>query len=128
MARFTEDHLALTDEQLCTAIAHLAIPWYINFYVGWKISPFNKNILTYERMTLDRTDFFKEIFLLAGNTVSEETLSELIENAMKGKTRLNVGIVGRGEKVPKEAKAHIERLCSYYPNIDFSEIGVTRKD
>jgi hypothetical protein len=127
MARFTEDHLALTDEQLHIAIAHLAIPWYINFYVGWKLSPFNKNIFTYERMTLNHIDFFKEIFLLAGNTVREETLSELIGNAMKGKTRLNVGRVGRGDKVPGEAKAHIERLCSYYPNIDFSEIGVLKK-
>lgn len=126
MAKIFDTHLNLTDEELYSVVVDLFVPWYINFFVGWKISPLTKIIVNYEEMLKNELSFFKKIFSACEMVFSDEEIRNMIDETKKNSkhNKLNKGVVGRGNQIPVETKNKIVKLCSYYPNIDFSEIGI----
>jgi hypothetical protein len=120
-----EEHLKLADEQLYSIIADLLAPWYISFYVSWKMSSIEPLIIKYEDMINDPENYFKKIFDAVDINITSKDTTELIGKAQGKYNRFNKGIKGRGDSVPPEVKKHIERLASHYPTVDFSDIGIS---
>ena len=124
-AVINEEHIKLADEQLYRVIADLIAPWYINFYVGWKMSSIEPLIVKYEDMIDNPENYFKKIFDAVDINITSKDLTEFIGEAQSKHTRFNKGIKGRGRSLPPEVKKHIKRLASHYPSVDFSDIGIS---
>lgn len=123
LAYFLPEHPALPDDELESAIVRLAIPWYIHFYVSWKQCP-NATWITYEEATGDTVGTVEKI-LQRGNTgFNRATIEQAVNAANPSKDRRNVGERGRGEMLSPENREIIKRYRSFYPDIDFSLIGL----
>jgi len=124
-AVINEEHIKFTDEQLYRVIADLVMPWYINFYVGWKMSSIEPLIVRYEDMIDNPENYFKKIFDVVDVNITSKEIAECIGKVQSEKTLLNKGIKGRGRSLPPEVKKHVKRLASHYPSVDFSDIGIS---
>jgi hypothetical protein len=54
-------------------------------------------------------------------------MSRSIEDARDAKPRFNQGKSGRGARFGEERLARVERLAAFYPDVDFSPIGIARQ-
>ena len=114
----SSDILKLPEDEFHIAIA-LVIPWYINFYVGWQYASVDRILITYEQLK-NNPENTVEIFIHCGCRISKEEIKNCLSEAGKSRTRMNKVIeVGRGNLIPEAAKAQVEKLCSYYPEIGF---------
>ncbi|MGU3363082.1 hypothetical protein ACLBWX_22490 [Methylobacterium sp. M6A4_1b] len=105
---FEEHFKQMASAERLEAVADLAAPWYVNFYVSWYRSK-PECIVRYEDVIL-KNDLRKVESILQRKIVTEE------KNVAP--TRFNVGIEGRGDAI----KDRISRLFKYYPDVDFSPI------
>lgn len=127
IAYFDDGIARLPMEDRVNAAMDLAIPWCINFYVSWwRARP--EAIATYEDLILGgpvrQSSHLRSIGL---NTEIAEVIAAH-EMTKAQHTRLNVGVAGRGLKfVNFLRRRHVERLASYYPDVDFSLIGIGKK-
>lgn len=120
-------------EERLRATVLFCAPFYIQFYVSWwraEKSGFPVCWVSYEEMLSDKTGFFERIIEFCDIPL-EERLSESIAkcdvksgNRIKNANRFNVGIAGRGEQIDGELRQHIHGLCSFFPEVDFSLIGI----
>lgn len=118
-----EEHKHYSDSELEAMIVYLAIPWYVNFYVSWQQAP-EKLLITYENMIDDTVGTFRKISDYAGLELDQNQIDQALRANEAGTSRLNVGKVGRGDALSSESKAVIRRYRGFYPNIDFSPIGL----
>lgn len=118
-----ESHKSLSDEELDAMIAHVVIPWYINFYVSWQQAP-EKLMVTYNDMVGDTAGTLGKVVSYLGLTFDDEQIGQVLAPRAGGQDRFNVGQVGRGEGLSEESKAVIRRFRSFYPEIDFSPVGL----
>lgn len=120
----TDYHNDLSDDELETLIVHMAIPWYINFYVSWHECP-SALWVTYQELTEDGSGVIERILRHVGR---EEILRSQIEDALEKREanadRVNIARAGRGESLSEENKMLIRQYCSFYPHIDFSRVGI----
>lgn len=105
------------------------VPWYFSFYVSWyKEKEEGKKIqllwLDYEDVTIHLEDKYNEIMTFL-NLSEYEKDSTKISNLLNGnKKNFNKGIVGRGTTLTENQKQKISSFCKYYPDVDFSPIGI----
>lgn len=120
-------------EERLRATVLFCAPFYIQFYVSWwraERAGFPVCWVTYEEMLSDKPAFFEKIVEFCGMPV-EDRLSDSIAECdvrsgkrIKNANRFNVGVAGRGKQIPEDLKEHILGLCSFFPEIDFSLIGI----
>lgn len=110
-------------EEMYSFLVDMAVPWYIHFYVSWQKANTGL-IVRYEDLVADPRAELKRVLTYAKLPRSEEILDSTLEKVEGVKTRKNVGKFGRGERLSKELKDKIKRLSSYYPDVDFSPIGL----
>lgn len=104
-------------------IIDLALPWYINFYVSWSTTSIKPHWVTYEDLTSNSTNTIQDVLNYCDVPANSTEIENAISSVSKSKTRFNKGIGGRGKEELSDAQiARIQRLCQYYPNIDFSPI------
>ena len=126
--RFTE--LSKTDQY--DFIIELGIPWYFNFYVSWQVAESSKNIktcwLTFEDVVQDWVKAIRTVVNFYAIEKNETEIEKAIERTgqlNKKKTRLNKGIIGRGQtELTSAQKEKIRKFARFYPWIDFSKIGI----
>ena len=108
-------HTTLDDATLELMIARLAIPWYINFYMGWRQVPGVK-FVTYEALIAEPDRTIREVLEFAGADVpsSDVTLALRRVRALE-ESRLNVGVVGRGAALRPETISAVLDLIDFYP-------------
>lgn len=123
IAYFLPDHPSLPDDELESAIVRLAIPWYIHFYVSWRHCP-DAIWVTYEEATQQTADVVERIFARSHQKPDRATIEAAIGTSDPSKDRRNVGRSGRGHELSEENKEIIRRYRSFYPDIDFSLIGL----
>lgn len=117
-------HLELSDNELDSFIVDIMIPWYLSFFVSWK-SCEDACFFSYEELVEGKQElFFTRLFEVVGFEISDEDIKLALEKANNKFTRFNVGITGRGKMLSKANKQKLLNLCSHYPNINFSQIGV----
>lgn len=123
VAYFLPEHPSLPDDELESAIVRLAIPWYIHFYVSWTHCP-NATWVTYEEATQNTAAAIEKILRNSHRRFDRATIEKAVNAANPEKDRKNVGRAGRGASLSEENKDIIRRYRSFYPNIDFSPIGL----
>lgn len=118
-ARLLPHHKDLRDDVLDEAIVRLAIPWYINFYVGWRLAG-NAPIYEYSQYTTDPAHVIGEIMEHAGCAMPQQAIEDALRHVNKEKVaQFNVGIAGRGSQLGDEAKqALLKMINTYEPFID----------
>lgn len=105
-------------------VASMVMPWYFNFFVSWH-NCFDKVQVSYEELIKDPLKVVQIICKEWHIKVSEKDVANAVDRAGTMHTRKNVGIAGRGNKLPEECRNHIKELTAYYSGIDFSEIGIS---
>lgn len=100
-------------------IIDMIIPWYFRFFVSWW---HNKDMVMwcrFEDMINNREKFFQEIInhfeLPKVRDIQSEPVSTL---------RFNKGIMGRGQELKDFHKDKIRAKASFYPDVDFSSLGL----
>ena len=113
-AFFDESHLAMSNSDFEEAIVSLAIPWYLNFYAGWKAAG-DVPIYDFDDYTGDPVRVMREILARASVKISESEAVAALDQVQKTKTRFNVGETGRGKLLSDAAKDSLSRLLDHYP-------------
>lgn len=113
-----------------TLIQHLG-PWYIQFYVSWKLAEQKGELsplwVRYEDMIPNKEDTLKSVADFCGLGASDADLAAAIvaTDGDKEKTRFNKGVAGRGaEAFSDEQHEMLRSLTRPFPSIDFSPIGL----
>lgn len=119
-----EAMLQWPEDALHDFLVDMALPWYMHFYVSWWKAE-NRLLVTYEDLVSDPRREVSRIARFGRLGWDDEVFSAVLEKVQGGgSTRKNVGQAGRGEALTEDARARIRRFCSYYPDVDFSPIGV----
>jgi hypothetical protein len=107
----------------------MGFQWYISFYASWyaaqKLSLVEPLWVTYEDMITYPERSFKEMTSFLGVPKGSSEINSAIEVAMKGSIKYNKGVIGRGKaNMTVEQMDRIRHYASFYPNVDFSLIGI----
>jgi hypothetical protein len=116
------------DRQL-DAVIDLAVPWYLNFYASWFTARHKGEVgflwVDYELLSRDPAGQLRRTIEYLGLSRCDEEIQAALDHAVGAVTRLNVGRAGRGaDLLSPEQKQRISRLRTYYPQVDFSPIGL----
>jgi hypothetical protein len=103
-------YLAMPDQARYQYMIQYALPWYINFYLGWK--ELRAPIFRYEDMASDRVRFFNDMIATIAGHVDRERLAAILESgSISGATRGNVGRKGRSaELFSEETRERLEQF------------------
>lgn len=116
-ACFYEHHKDLPDDVLEEAIVRLAIPWYINFYVGWRRAG-DVPIYDYARYTSEPATVIGEILAHAGCPIDPNSIESALSSVHKEKVaQFNVGVSGRGSQLGPGAKAQLLSMIDFYKEL-----------
>ena len=111
-----KQHLGRDRAELEHMIAMLAIPWYINFYMGWRSSKVAR-IFMYEDFIADPDKAIGEMLAFASIPASTAQIAAGLEAARSKGSRINVGKAGRGMDLKPETVAMIMDMVAAYPEI-----------
>ncbi len=117
-------------------IIELGLPWYFNFYVAWYEASSSKSIETlwmkYEEVIADWGAALEAVSQFYGMDKSKQEITVSLEQTremQKQKTRLNVGVSGRGlNSLTEQQKERIVSMARFYPWVDFSMIGIEKDE
>lgn len=123
MAYYTREMRNWSDEQMLDFLVDMVAPWYIHFYVSWQYHP-KRLQLSYERLRADPTGCMTDILRFAGHSATSEEIEAAVATAKQQPIRLNKGVTGRGAAFSEDHRQRVARLAGYYPDIDFSPIGL----
>ncbi len=122
MAYVTTAMRAWPEDRLYAFIADMIIPWYLNFYLNW-FNAGDVKFLTYEDLLANPKAVLRGVAEHVGLPLSDESLDAAVE-AAQARVPRNVGVAGRGERLPAAVKERIRHLASYYEDCDFSRLGL----
>ena len=128
----TKDFYQHSDETKMNIIVDLIIPWYFKFYVSWHYAEQTGKAdvlwITYEEMVQDKRLYFSKILNYCGVKFDETCLDKITNVPRDSSSRYNKGVVGRGKAMLSGAQQErIRRMASYYPEVDFTRIGITQE-
>ncbi|TNE29745.1 MAG: hypothetical protein EP346_05185 [Bacteroidetes bacterium] len=129
-AGFMNDEIwsKMDDEAKFSFVVDMIIPWYFNFYAGWMTSPLRQegkvHLITYQDLKEDFGGVIKGIFNFMDEPLSDDKLNNALSASNQANTRKNKGVSGRGSGLSPELKDRIRLYASYYPNVDFSPLGL----
>lgn len=107
-------HAAMDDARLEEMIVRLALPWYLNFYMGWRRAP-DTLLVEYEDLAQRPAATAARVLAFAGVAVSAADIQAAVAEASGSHSRLNVGVKGRGARLrPRTLHALLE-LLDFYP-------------
>lgn len=108
-------------------------PFYVQFYVSWRRADASGHDVcwrTYEELLADKHAFFSRVldfYRIPREGRLQESIARLdvrpsqpIDNA----NRFNVGVSGRGGLIPADLRSYVLDLCGFFPEVDFSRMGV----
>ena len=108
-------------------IVDMVAPWYFNFYAGWFASDIVRNktayVCHYENLKRDPCGELLKICEHFGLPRFHLKAQAAVDQAATQRTRLNKGIIGRGERLTNAQKTSLARMRDYYSGIDFSAAG-----
>lgn len=108
-------HQSLSDDALEQAIARLALPWYLNFYMSWR-DVRSVKLVTYDDL-LDQPRETVASICAQANIGAEATVIDRAIAGTKGQmTRFNQGQRGRGQMLSQKTTDLILDLLSLYPS------------
>ena len=115
-AYFTPEHAKLSDAELEECIVNLVIPWYLNFYLGWKQCK-KSRIFFYNDLLENPEAVMTSIFEMAGINPAKKDIQNALDITRHKNTRLNVGVSGRGKQLTPKAAEALIKLLDWYPEL-----------
>ncbi len=113
--------LRRSDDEIDLFVAHHLMPWYFNFAVGWIDSPFPT--MTYEQIFSDVSEGAAALLGRLDIDIDQTRLDRALASLDGRKTRLNVGVMGRGASLSDAAKNHLTLLAGHYSHHDLRPLG-----
>lgn len=123
MGYFSEEMRTWPPARIVDFLVEMVVPWYFNFYVCWLQCPYALTV-TYEELTADPADILKRVVDFAKLPYTAVDLEAAIRAAGGKNTKKNQAVVGRGANLPKSAHQKIAGYAKFYPNTDFSRMGL----
>ena len=128
----TEEFLSLSPSRQLDFVIDMVVPWYITYYVSWAQAEKEKHIrflwVVYDELVADWGAGVRRVLDFLGMEKSDSAIARAIEITRakpKEQTRLNVGVPGRASTLLSSSqRERIVRLTEYYPNVDFTRIGI----
>ena len=129
----TGDFLSFSPSRQLDFVIDMVVPWYITYYVSWCHAEKQKQIqflwAAYEELVADLHAGVRRILDFFGMQKPDAAIVRAIETTRakpKEQTRLNVGVPGRAYTLLSDSqRERIVRLMQYYPNVDFTRIGIS---
>ncbi|MDQ0391710.1 uncharacterized membrane protein YkvA (DUF1232 family) [Labrys monachus] len=110
-------HVDRSNSDIERMVATLAIPWYVNFYMGWR-GKRDARIVLYEDLIAAPEKTVCDILDYAGIAVRDEQVAAGVARASTGGgARLNVGVAGRGRSLDPGTVSLIMDMLAMYPEI-----------
>lgn len=120
--------LVRDDDEMLDFLVDVAAAWYVQFFAGWMraaASEVDLLVLDYETVTADTALAIESVCRHVGDpTPPTPVIAQSIEEARDANPRFNEGTSGRGARFGDERSARVERLAAFYPDVDFSPIGI----
>jgi hypothetical protein len=120
MARIDSDFRGWDEARQYDFLARTMMPWFVDFYVSWSLVP-GRLAVRYEELMADPAATVAGAAEWAGIVASETEIAQALAATGHAST-FNKGGSGRGKAVPAAARAHVEALASYYPQVDFTPL------
>lgn len=128
---FRADYPSLDEETKIDLLIDNFVPWYFQFVASWTAVEKRKALeimwLTYEELIADKPASVQRVLEFYGLGAPLRGVQQKIKEteSEKRKTRFNKGIAGRGVAALNERqKEKIRGFARYYPNTDFTRIGL----
>lgn len=123
------DFLERSREARLDMVLEFAMPWYVAFLAGWVDAARRESRdlfwLRYEELATDAATAVARVLTWYGIEVPADRVASATKSAAGDRSRLNRGISGRGAAELTEAQqARLIRLCGFYPDVDFSGVGI----
>jgi hypothetical protein len=121
----SEEYLRMAWNERMDYLIHLHLPWYFNFVLSWREAARQIDVypITYEQLFADQRGELTRIAAYHGIRVSDQLVTEAMARAARSNTRLNVGIVGRGNEMLSSRHKQTIRLLADICQIKVSESG-----
>lgn len=115
------------DEKLNFVVDNV-VPWYIQFWVSWSLGLKGTNVqfkvVRYETLLNETESQVYQLAKFCNVELLNDDLNTWINKPKNEDTRKNKGVIGRGDNLPQWVYDRVSRLSSYYPDVDFSLIGI----
>jgi Sulfotransferase domain len=111
-------------------IVELGLPWYFDFFVSWSDVAQRRALdtmwLTYESAVADWAGAVRRVAEFYGLDAGASAIDAALERttARAPSLRLNKGVPSLGDALEPMVRARIERYARFYPDVDFSAIGL----
>ena len=117
------------DAEMLDFLADVAAVWYVQFFAGWMRGAASGAVdllmLDYETVTADPASAIESVCRHIGDPMPPmAAIARSLEQVRLSKPRFNQGTSGRGAQFGPERLARVERLAAFYPDVDFSRIGI----
>ena len=108
-------HAELSDAELEEMIVRLALPWYVNFYTGWRQAP-DALLVEYEHLIADPVGTVGRVLAHVGVAASTADIAAAVrEISANDRSRFNVGLVGRGAGLRPDLVPDVLQMVDFYP-------------
>lgn len=111
-------HAALSDADLEDMIARLAMPWYVNFYMGWRRAP-GALLIDHSELASNPISVVEDILSHAQTSAPRAVIEAAIDKTFAiGESRMNVGVQGRGNNLRPDTIRRVMELLDFYPEAE----------
>lgn len=127
MIRVPENYAAIPDDERLAFLCGYVGPWYVDYVVSWSRMQtphlklyYEDDVLGFGPATMTRLRDF-----LGLQQVTDAQMAEAFQltDEVKGRSRWNQGVAGRGEAIPAEARERLRQLARIYEKeVDFSKV------
>lgn len=131
MAYIDRKFATFSIERQLDMVVDMCMPWFFSFYVSWyranKSGAINAYWTTYEQLIADKIGTIEHILECYNIPISRHKIVDAINTIESDKQRSNknIGKRGRGKStLSDDQRSRIIRLATYYPDVDFSLIGI----
>ena len=133
MVWIDKNHHKISDDQLLDVMIDFFAPWYIQFYVSWytviERHEVNAMWISYEEIKRDTDSAIQSILDFCGLEAHNKDWSSIYEQFPPSSEEFRDINNEKPrsywlEKLTPERRSKIQKLASYYPDVDFSRIGL----
>ena len=128
MALVHQRDLRRDDAEMLDFLVDVVAVWYVQFFAGWMRASATAGQCAGARLRhRDRRHGHGDRIGLPACRRSDTTHGghlPVIEEVRLAKPRFNQGTSGRGARFGRDRLARVERLAAFYPDVDFSPIGI----
>ena len=128
MTFFHDGYYRLSDEEKYTFIIRMSLPWYFSFLASWIEASRHLDLLeiNYEEMVEDRVGTLSKVLQHVGIQLDLDHVAGCLAEVDPKKSRMNVGLPGRGRTLSEANQREIIELASLwrFPPEYLARIGI----